>query len=241
MGQIDIHTSIGQLAAADPGRTRLFEQLGLDYCCAGKRSLDEACRAAGINVADVLGQLEPMPEGDGEDPAMLGLSLLADHIEERHHVYLREALPRLGQMIDMVANVHGDIYPWLADLKQVFCGLRAELEMHMLKEERILFPLVRELETAAELPEFHCGSVAHPIAAMEHEHDSAGRALRCLRRISGDFALPPGTCHTFRGLMVGLAELEDDMHQHIHKENNILFARAGEVEQRLRTTPGPLD
>ena len=241
MEPIDIYTPIGQLAVANPAHVHLFEHFGLDYCCAGTESLDEACRTAGIDVEVVLAQLTadaPAECAAADDPAALGLAELADHIERQHHFYLRAMLPRLGDMIDKVAHVHGDSYSWLYDLKQAFHGLRADLEMHMLKEESILFPLMRELEAAVELPSFDCGSIANPIAAMEHEHEHASKALRSLRRLSDNFALPRGACQTFRGLMVGLAELEEDLHQHIHKENNILFTRASEAEQRLRGAAG---
>ena len=238
MEQVDIHTPVGQLVVERLDRLHLFERLGLDYCCAGKLPLGEACHAAGIDIDEVLAQLEAHDAaetgGDEVNPADLTLSELADHIEETHHVYLRRGLPRLGQRVEKVVQVHGDAHPWLADLRLVFSGLVAELEMHMMKEEQILFPMVRELETARSLPSFHCGSVDHPIAAMEHEHDNAAGALRSLRELSGDFKPPENACNTFRGLLSGLAELEADLHKHIHKENNILFVRASEVEGRLR-------
>ena len=238
MEQVDIHTPVGQLVVERPGRSHLFEHLGLDYCCAGKLPLGEACRAAEIDIDDVLAQLSAHDDAEADtgevNPADLTLSELADHIEQTHHVYLRRELPRLGQMAEKVAQVHGDAHPWLADLRLVFSGLVAELEMHMMKEEQILFPLVRELETARSLPGFHCGSVDNPIAAMEHEHDNAAAALGRLRELSGDFKPPENACNTFRGLLQGLAELEADLHEHIHKENNILFVRASTAEGRLR-------
>jgi regulator of cell morphogenesis and NO signaling len=238
MEQIDIHAPIGQLAVANPGLLSLFERLRLDYCCRGEQSLAEACRTVGVDVEGALAQLltqdAERTAGEVGDPAELTLCELADHIEERHHVYLRRVLPELGQMLKKIVHMHGDREPWLADLQQIFLGLAAELDTHIMKEEQILFPLVRELETAEALPVSHCGSVGNPIAAMENEHDSAGRALMSMRRQSDDFQAPLGACNTFRGLMAGLAELEEDLHQHIHKENNILFVRAIAVEKELR-------
>ena len=237
MEQVNIHTPVGQLVIERPGRLHLFERLGLDYCCAGKLPLGEACRAAGIDTDEVLAQLEACDaaetDTDEVNPATLTLSELADHIEKTHHVYLRRELPRLGQMVEKVAQVHGNDHTWLADLRLVFSGLVAELDMHMMKEERILFPLVRELENAESLPDFHCGSVDNPIAAMEQEHDNAAAALGHLRQLSGGFNPPENACNTFRELLQGLAELEADLHEHIHKENNILFARASKVESQL--------
>ena len=240
MEQIDTRTPIGRLAVANPGHLSLLESLGLDYCCTGEQSLEQACHAVGVDVEDVLAQLVAYDAdragADGGDPAKLTLSELANHIEERHHVYLRRVLPQLGQLLGKVVHVHGNSQSWLADLQQVFSGLAAELDMHMMKEERVLFPMIRELEAATELPDFHCGSVDNPIVAMEHEHDSAGRALRSMRKLSDDYMAPQGACNSFCALMAGLAELEEDLHEHIHKENNILFVRASALEKSLRSS-----
>ena len=240
MGQIDMRTSVGQLVVEQPGRSRLFERLGIDYCCAGKLPLDRACSRAGFDVAEVLAQLATHDEAGDDEPNLANLSMceLADHIEETHHIYLRRELPRLSQMIDKVVEAHASTYLWLIDVQEVFVELVAELEMHMMKEERILFPMIRELEGAQSLPSFHCGSIGNPIAAMEHEHDNAGDALAKLRQLSGDFTPPENACNTFRVLLAGLAELEIDLHKHIHKENNILFVHASQIESRLQASGG---
>ena len=155
---------------------------------------------------------------------------LCDHIEQTHHAYLRTELPRLGQMIDKVVNAHGASHPKLHEVQRVFAALCAELEPHMFKEERILFPAIRQLEQSAATPSFPFGTVANPINVMEHEHDNAGAALSELRTLTADYVPPDDACNTYRAMLDGLRELETNMHQHVHKENNILFPRAIEHE-----------
>ena len=237
MSKLDANQSVRELVAEMPERARVFEQLGIDYCCNGKASLEEACRSAGVRPEQALEAMEAQ-EVDGSDdavnPADLTMTQLADHIEETHHAFLRQELPRLSALVEKVSQVHGDTEPWTVEADRVFKGLVAELELHMMKEEQILFPMVRQLDVVESVPEFHCGSIDNPIAAMEHEHDNAGRALRQLRELSSGFRVPEGACQSFLEMLQRLQELELNLHQHIHKENNILFIRASETERRLR-------
>lgn len=235
----DTQVTVGELVRERPARSRVFEALRIDYCCGGKLSLAEACARRSLDATDVLAQIRAddaatTQRGAAEsDVAALGLAELADHIEQTHHVYLRGALPRLAQLIDRVHKVHGEAEPRLAQVRAAFAGFEQEVSQHMLKEERILFPMIRALElTGAQAAgDFHCGSIAHPIRQMEYEHDQAGDALATLRTATDGFAPPEWACNTYRAMLAGLAELEADMHQHIHKENNILFPRALELEQ----------
>jgi regulator of cell morphogenesis and NO signaling len=139
-------------------------------------------------------------------------------------------LPRLAEIVAKVAAVHGEAHPALLQVQQTFEELRAELEPHMFKEERILFPAIRQLETAAAPPVFPFGTVANPIRVMESEHDHAGGALDRMRVLTDEYLTPSDACNTYRAMLDGLRELEQDMHTHVHKENNILFPRAAEVE-----------
>ena len=129
--------------------------------------------------------------------------------------------------------MHGDQHDWLTTLKEAYSRLRDELTPHMFKEEQVLFPAIRMIEQSGKVPAFPFGSVDNPIQMMEHEHDVAGQALRDIRAASSDFTLPEGGCNTFRAMLDGLRELEADLHQHIHKENNILFPRASRMAARL--------
>ena len=158
---------------------------------------------------------------------------MCDHIEATHHALLRQELPRLKGLIDKVAAAHGDSHPELGELRQVFAALQAELEPHMFKEEQILFPAIRQLEQAAQQPNFPFGTVANPIRMMEHEHDTAGSALAKIRELTHHFQPPDDACNTYRVMLEALHALEQDMHQHIHKENNILFPRSQQLEASL--------
>ena len=229
-------TTVGQLVVERPSRSRVFEELGIDYCCGGRKSLADACRSRGLDPDTVLQALlgnEPAEPADTADVSSLSLSDLCDLVETRHHAYLKRELPRLQFMVERVASVHGDHSPWMREVATVFSPLHEELAAHMQKEERVLFPLIRAIEAGQTGAAQHCGgTIAHPIRAMEYEHDSAGDALHRIRDLTGSYTPPANACNTFRAVLDGLRELELDMHRHIHKENNVLFPRALELEGR---------
>ena len=237
MNELEIQT-VGQMVVERPQRSRVFDRLRIDYCCGGKRTLEEACAKRGLDLKAVLAELEAFDaeantQPDAVRPANLTMTELADDIERTHHAYLREELPRLGDLVKKVSAVHGQAHPWLAGLTSVYAELVAELEPHMLKEEQILFPLIRELDQAATAPSFHCGSVGNPIRMMEMEHQNAGAALGRIREMTTDYEIPEGACNSFRAMLSGLEHLEADLHLHIHKENEILFPKASEMEAKL--------
>lgn len=231
---LDPEQTVGEFVRQKPTRARVFESLKIDYCCGGKVSLVRACVKRGVDVNEVLQAISANDEqadlGTLVDVDSMALTELANHIEATHHAYLREELPRLDAMTEKVARVHGDKDGRLYKMRQAFVALKAELEPHMMKEERILFPIVRQLEASTERPEFHCGSVANPIRQMEHEHDQAGDALAILHESTDAFTPPEWACNTYRAMLDSLARLEADMHQHIHKENNVLFPKAIQLE-----------
>ena len=238
METIQLDQTVGNLVSERPARARIFEALGIDYCCGGKIPLKEACNHLGLNpdtVLKALAEVDTSPEA-GPDCNAMSLTELVDHIVDTHHAYLNNELPRLTGLIEKVVAAHGEKDARLAALAGVFHDLQAELEMHMNKEEQVLFPAVRELEGASTLPVFHCGSLSNPIGVMEMEHDNAGKALAEIRRLSDDYATPEWACNTYRALMDGLSTIEKDLHLHIHKENNILFPRVIEAERRLSAT-----
>lgn len=240
MASLATSTTVGELVKARPALSRFFEELGIDYCCGGKLPLAEACAARGIDPDAVLRRLETVDADDPEalDADAMGLSELADHIVETHHAYLRKELPRLDFMTEKVAGVHGDTEPRLHEIRRVFIACRDELDAHMLKEERVLFPMIRELEQADGPVSFHCGSLANPIRMMEREHDSAGDALGRFRDLTDDYTPPEWACNTYRAMVDGLAAFERDMHLHVHKENNVLFPRALERESEFQQAGG---
>lgn len=230
--------TVGELVRESPLRANVFERHHIDYCCHGKRTLEEACADLGLSPDAIRAELDAAPAA-GQDHDFNGMTLaeLAEHIVERHHSYLRTNLPSIAQKAQRVVEAHGETHAFLKDLQRVFTGLSAELGQHMMKEEMVLFPLAAGMEEAENLgtaaPPAPCGSVQNPIRMMEHEHDDAGRALEELRRLTSNFNPPEDACNTFRALYAQLEDLERDLHMHIRLENNILFPRAANLEQRL--------
>ncbi len=231
-----LESTVGELVTQRPARSRVFEIYGIDYCCGGKKPLQQACAERQVSaeaVLDDLARIDAASPPAEIDWTTRPMSELADHIVDTHHAYLKRELPRLEYLVGRVTTAHGARHAELPHVLQVFSGLKQELESHLMKEERILFPLIRQLEAARERFISHCGSVSNPILMMEHEHDDAGNALESLRSLTSGYAVPDGACNTYRAMLSALAELEADLHQHIHKENNILFPAAARREREL--------
>jgi regulator of cell morphogenesis and NO signaling len=205
----------------------VFERLGLDYCCHGHRTLDEACTSAGLDPAAIalaLDDVAPTAADHPTEPAAL-----AAHIEATHHHYLHAELPELRALAAKVASVHGERHPELEDVRRLVDEISAELEPHLLKEERVLFPAIRALAdgTAAGFP---FGTIANPIRMMAFEHDRAGDLLAALRTATAAYSVPSDGCASYRSLYERLAHLEADTHRHIHLESNVLFPAAAALE-----------
>lgn len=234
---IDTQREVGELVAERISRASVFDRYGIDYCCHGHTPLADACQKRGVALDEVVNAIaadDAAPPSDGEpDYAAMRLADLADQIESTHHALLRKELPRIQALLDKVHHVHGDHHPELDEVAKTYAAFRDEIESHMIKEERVLFPMIRQLEAATSLPSFHCGSVKNPIRVMEHEHDSTGAAIDRMRGLTGEFATPSDGCASYQALMEGLAAVEHDLHRHIHKENNILFPRAAALETML--------
>lgn len=224
-------TSVGQLVAQRPSRACLFEQLGIDYCCGGKISLEEACRAKSLNVEEVVEKIVAVDSKDNQfaetNWSQANLADLTDHIISTYHQPLRQELPRIKQLAEKVARVHGDNHPEMIQVLDIFSRFKAQLELHMQKEEMVLFPGIKAMEATGTPQIFGCGGgIEHPIEVMTQEHDDAGEALETLRRLTNEYAPPVDACNTYKVLLYSLAQLESEMHQHVHLENNILFPRA---------------
>ena len=230
--------TVRDLAVEIPGATRVFENLGIDYCCGGKRSLADACAAAGISPDDVEKSLEAANGSHPkfEEPNFLTATLaeLIDHIVEKHHVFTKTEMVRLNALLDKVHSVHGQNHPELEKIRSLFQILSAELDPHMMKEERVLFPFIVGMEDAGnkkrpvQVPFFV--TVANPVRMMMLEHDGAGELLKQMREASSNYTIPVDTCISYQTLYQALDAFEKDLHQHIHLENNILFPRAVELE-----------
>lgn len=232
--------TVRELVLESPAATRVFEKLGIDYCCGGNQSLEKACHAANLSMDKVLDSLEEAEQATRVNQKVRDwqkepLADLVAHINGTHHKYTREELARLGPLFDKVCSVHGKNHPELLQMRAVFGGLTHELTMHMMKEEMVLFPYIVRLEEGviehqSVLPA-PFGSVQNPISMMEHDHDSAGSDLRAMRETSQGYAAPADACVSYQTLYKALADFEADLHQHIHLENNILFPRAIAMEQ----------
>jgi len=224
MTTTDPGVTLGDLVAANPNAARVLDRLGLDYCCHGDRTLADACAAAGIDPADVAARLADVPAGGDVSWTELSAPELADHLIATHHGYLREELPELEALAAKVASVHGERHPELAEVRRLVVVLRGDLEPHLDKEERILFPAIRAL--AGGQHEFPFGDIGNPIRVMAVEHDDAGELLARLRHVTGGYAVPDDGCASYRALYERLEALELDTHLHIHKENHALFPAA---------------
>ena len=230
--------TVRDLAVEIPGATRVFENLGIDYCCGGDRTLDDACNAAGLTVENVMTSLEQVngSHAQFEEPNFLTATLaeLIDHIVEKHHVFTKTEIARLRALIEKVRGAHGKNHSELTELRDLFKALSDELEPHMMKEERVLFPYTIQMEDAMRRQRTHpyppFGTVANPVRMMMKEHEDAGALLRQMRRVSADYTIPPDACIGYQTLYQALDAFEKDLHQHIHLENNILFPRAVEME-----------
>lgn len=234
--------TVRELVMEFPSATRVLEKLGIDYCCGGDKSLEEASGAAHVSAEEVwdaleLAELEARGAQKNRKWQEEPLTDLIDHINQKHHRYTREEILRLGPLFEKVCSVHGQNHPELLRIRETFKGLAQELSVHMMKEEMMLFPYIVRMEEAAIQKEpllpAPFGTVQNPVAMMVHEHDDAGNALRAMRQASGEYAPPSDACVSYQTLYKALADFEADLHQHIHLENNILFPRAIEMERGI--------
>ena len=217
-------TTLGEIVSADPALARPLERRGLDYCCGGARTIAAACAEHGLDAGVIVAELgaacaqRPEPRW-----ATMDLTELVDHIEGTHHRYLWEELPRLTALMNKVLAVHGGRHRELANVAACVAEIRADLEPHLTREERVLFPMIRTLAAADAPPTLHCGTLQNPISVMLSEHDDIGLLLSRLRQLTDGYTAPPDGCASYRLLYRGLSELESDTHLHVHKENNLLF------------------
>ena len=232
--------TVREVAVDNPTATRVFERFGIDYCCGGNQALEQACQRAGVSVDEVIDSLEMEKEAARaakqlHDWQSESLSELIAYIKNTHHKFTRQETVRLAALLQKVCSAHGKNHPELFGIRETFGWVSQELMTHMMKEEMVLFPYIERMEESVIQNEpvlpAPFGSVQNPVAMMEHEHDSAGAALRSMRKASSDFAPPTDACISYQTLYKALAAFEADRHQHIHLENNILFPRAIAMEK----------
>jgi regulator of cell morphogenesis and NO signaling len=235
---------LAEIAARESRGAEVLERFGLDYCCGGRQTLVEACRASGVDPRRVVGELARLAAPSAQDSFDLtsaDLDRLADHIVDRHHAFVRAAIPAITAQLDTLVDRHGERHPELARIRELFADLGSEMHLHMFKEEHVLFPYIRALARAAKgmghIPANIFGTVQNPIRMMELEHQAAGDETAAIRQLADDYTAPPDGCATYAACFADLAAFEADLHRHVHLENNVLFPRAVELELRLQRQP----
>ena len=230
--------TIGEFVAKDFRTAAIFSRHGIDFCCKGHRTIEEVCQIKKINEADLLEELEAVMDSKndyGIDFNSWPLDLLVVYIEKTHHRYVEEKTPILLQFLDKLCSVHGSSHPELFQINELFTGCAGELAQHMKKEELILFPFVKKMMEAtkshASVEPPHFGTVNNPIAMMMEEHDNEGERFRKIAALTNNYTPPADACNTYRVTFAMLEEFEQDLHKHIHLENNILFPKAKALEK----------
>ena len=236
--------TVAEIVIQHPNLRFHLEQLGIDYCCGGKKPLAETITEAGLAWRTVAEELQEVLDQDNvntgaTDWNTVPVTTLTDHILETHHIFMKEQLPRLDILLEKVQKTHGARHgKMLQNLRYAFGALRGELEPHLLKEEQMLFPVIKGIDAfiagAGPRPVVHGGSVVNPIRQMEYEHENTGHVLTEMRWITYDYRLPEDACPTFTALYDGLKAMEADLHEHIHLENNILFPKSMAQETTLQ-------
>lgn len=231
---------IGELVAQDYRTASIFKKYGIDFCCQGNRTINDACQKKNIDKKSVVSDLNAIMQSATEktsDYQTWPLDLLADYIEKKHHRYVQEKTQEIQPYLEKICKVHGAHHPELFEIKDEFFAAAGELAMHMKKEELILFPFIRKMAKAKQenisIETPHFGTIQNPIQMMMHEHTTEGDRFKKIEALSNNYTPPADACNTYRVTFALLKEFEDDLHLHIHIENNILFPKAAELEKSV--------
>ena len=233
--------TIGEIVAEDFRTAAIFKKHGIDFCCRGGRTIQEACEKKKVMEQQLIDELSALPSGKGDnvDVSSWPLDLLANYIVKIHHEYVREKTPMLLQFLDKLCKVHGDRHPELFEVKALFIESAHDLGEHFQKEERVLFPFIEKLAQAAQsgtpLEPSHFGTVENPIEMMKHDHTIEGDRFAKIAEMTQGYTPPVDACNTYKVTYAMLEEFENDLHRHIHLENNILFPKAIELEKKIQT------
>ena len=233
---ITAKSMVGELVAADYRTATVFKNHKIDFCCKGNRTIEEVCQNAQLDTEQLIEELNQSAEKSNNsttDFASWDNDLLADYIEKKHHRYVEQKIPELKAYLNKVAKVHGQRHPELIEIEKLFTASAHELLQHMQKEEKILFPFVRAMGRGGQFDRPHFGTVQNPIRMMMHEHDNEGERYRKIAELSDNYTPPADACTTYKVAFAMLKEFEEDLHLHIHLENNILFPRAIETEKTM--------
>jgi len=235
--------TLAQIVNSNHKAASVFEKYHLDFCCKGKRSLQQACVEEQVELSQVEGELGYVFSKDitgNIDFDKMSLTQLCEYIVQTHHAYVKNEMPQIYAYLHKVVSKHGDRHPELYKIFQTFAAVKEEMEGHMKKEELILFPRIKELEKLANSDsgqfQMNIGYLQSPINIMEHEHDHAGTQLNEIRILTNDYTPPQDACTSYRLTFAALHAFEIDLHQHVHLENNILFPKAIEAFKQLQST-----
>ncbi|MHB1485555.1 MAG: iron-sulfur cluster repair di-iron protein [Saccharofermentanales bacterium] len=233
MNNIDKNQSVGEIVALYPKASEVFKKYKIDFCCGGKKLLIDVIKEQNLNEEEVMNSLnETLQKADSVSTEIVDFKKMSpgsliDHIVSTHHVYVKKTLPELSELSLKILRVHGMNHQVLFRVHKMFSALKAELEQHLLKEEELLFPLIVEYEFAPS--EKLLDRIFEVIKEIEDEHEAAGDVIKELRLITDDFKVPDDGCTTYDMTFKMFEELEADLFQHIHLENNILFVNLGYV------------
>ncbi|WP_158209330.1 iron-sulfur cluster repair di-iron protein [Myroides phaeus] len=232
--------TIGSFVAEDFRTAAVFNKYGIDFCCKGGRTLEEVCEKKKISQTDLEEELDKLlnqKAGNNIDFRAWPLDLLVDYIEKTHHRYVEEKIPVLLQFLNKLCKVHGERHPELFEVNNLFIGCAEELSQHLKKEELVLFPFVKQMVNATisgqSVQAPHFGTVQNPVSMMMHEHDGEGERFRKIAALTNNYTPPADACNTYKVTYAMLKEFEEDLHKHIHLENNILFPSAVALEQKF--------
>lgn len=235
--------TVGEIVSQNIAYTKVFQACGIDFCCGGNILLREAAEKVNVNIEEVLNDLNAIDTSDAVIAKAFNfdawsLDLLIDYIFKFHHNYIRTIGNEIYELLDKVVKVHGDTDPHLKEVQSLFTASLVELNDHLAKEENILFPFIFEIleanQRGASLPEFHCGSIENPIRVMEQEHDDEGVRFRVISELTNSYSIPPHACASYKLVLEELKQFEDNLHIHIHVENNILFPKAIRLQELCR-------
>ncbi|WP_432410076.1 iron-sulfur cluster repair di-iron protein [Rasiella sp. SM2506] len=236
-----LEKTIGQIVAEDYRTAQIFKNYKIDFCCKGDRSIEEVAEKNKLDATRILQEIESIQQHKNDeviDFKSWPLDLLADYIEKTHHRYVEAKIPVLKQYLDKLCKVHGSEHPELFTITDYFKSSAGELAAHMKREELILFPAVRKMTLAAttgiRFTQGHFGSIENPIQKMMEEHETEGDRFREISELSNTYTPPADACNTYRVTFSLLQEFEEDLHRHIHLENNILFPKAIQMEEQLQ-------
>jgi len=240
MSELLENARVGDVVASDFRTAAVFQRFGIDFCCGGRRSVADACRGAGVDPAAILNALEALRPEDAprDDVAGWPLDRLVAQILETHHVYIRASTPVISGYLEKLVSVHGARHPELSRIENAFRQVSRDLASHLMKEEHVLFPYIAELLEWAGAKEEQprsspFGTVGNPIRMMEREHEEVGNEMRLIRELTSDFTPPEDGCTTYRVCFSELLRFEQDLHRHVHLENNVLFPKVLALEQQL--------